>query len=42
MTDAKGKINLPVVDFVKDNLTFIRDEVVPGLTPYVHTGGRRN
>jgi hypothetical protein len=42
MTDAHGRVNLPVVEFITETLRFIRDEVVPGLTPYIHRpGGRR-
>lgn len=36
MTDPQGKVNLPVVDFVRDTLVFVRDEVVPNLLPYIH------
>lgn len=36
MTDARGKVNLPVVDFVTEELAFLRDEIVPNLTPYIH------
>ena len=42
MTDSRGKINLPVVDFVTEELAFLRDEVVPKLTPYVRKSGKRS
>jgi hypothetical protein len=39
MTDSRGKVNLPVVDFVTEELAFIRNEVVPSLLPYLHEPG---
>jgi hypothetical protein len=42
LKDADGKVvNVPIVDFIRDQRIFIRDKVVPKLLPYVHTPGRR-
>ena len=38
LRNENGPVNLPVVPFIRDNLAFIREKVVPPLLPYVHPG----
>jgi hypothetical protein len=41
LTNAHGRINLPVIDFVSDTLDLLRGTVIPGLTPYVRVAGKQ-
>ena len=37
LDELKEAINLPLIDFINDTLSFLRDMVVSGLVPYVRT-----
>ncbi|HEX8977144.1 MAG TPA: hypothetical protein VF781_11570, partial [Solirubrobacteraceae bacterium] len=42
MKDAQGRtMNVPIVEFVENTLTFIRQEILPELTPHVRVSGKR-